>query len=422
MYRHHPSWVAVRGAGGIGPDRAAGRGRQLVLVLQRRPGEHPQQARRRRRRAVRRRLLLRSTCRGCCSARSRSTVEAWLRRDPASGVDVVTSAILGFESGRRDVHLLDAGRARPARPHLRHATARISIDIPFNIPPDRPTEVCADRRWRSAGRAGDRDRSRFEPADPYTVEAERFAAAILDGLPTPTPPEDAVANLRVIERIFAAGDADGAMTDFGYPASPGGRSLPATSRTEPRGERWTPRYPRRTLPTRSSATRTPRRRRVRRRRRRRRPATGALVRPAGRAAGRDRARRRDRADRRVGCRARGRHGRGIRPTCLRRGARSHPEWSVARRWDEALLDAIRRALPNPPVHARNLFHTSVAMWDAWAAYDPTAAGYIVPREAHGGRRDGRPRRGDQLRGVSRPRRPVRQGRRRGRSRCPSSPT
>ena len=54
----------------------------------------------------------------------------------------------------------------------------------------------------------------------------------------------------------------------------------------------------------------------------------------------------------------------------------HPEWSVARRWDEALLDAIRRALPNPPVHARNLFHTSVAMWDAWAAYDPTASGYI----------------------------------------------
>lgn len=56
---------------------------------------------------------------------------------------------------------------------------------------------------------------------------------------------------------------------------------------------------------------------------------------------------------------------------------NHPEWSVARRWDEALLDAIRRALPNPPVHARNLFHTSVAMWDAWAAYDPKASGYIV---------------------------------------------
>src|SRR5437773_7143541 len=56
---------------------------------------------------------------------------------------------------------------------------------------------------------------------------------------------------------------------------------------------------------------------------------------------------------------------------------SHPTWSVARRWDEALLDAIRRALPNPPVHARNLFHLSVAMWDAWAAYDPNARGYLM---------------------------------------------
>jgi hypothetical protein len=61
---------------------------------------------------------------------------------------------------------------------------------------------------------------------------------------------------------------------------------------------------------------------------------------------------------------------------------ANPGWTVARRWDEALLDAIRRALPNPPVHARNLFHTSVAMWDAWATYDPTASGDLFT-EKHG---------------------------------------
>jgi hypothetical protein len=58
--------------------------------------------------------------------------------------------------------------------------------------------------------------------------------------------------------------------------------------------------------------------------------------------------------------------------------------SVARRWDDALLDAIRRALPNPPVHARNLFHLSVAMWDAWAAYDDTASGYLFKEKRHAG--------------------------------------
>jgi len=64
-----------------------------------------------------------------------------------------------------------------------------------------------------------------------------------------------------------------------------------------------------------------------------------------------------------------------RPACP--GVAENPEWTVARRWDEALLGAIRRALPAPTIHARNLFHTSAAMWDAWAAYDPVASGYIV---------------------------------------------
>src|SRR5688572_21430011 len=50
--------------------------------------------------------------------------------------------------------------------------------------------------------------------------------------------------------------------------------------------------------------------------------------------------------------------------------------TIARYWNEEILAAIRIDLPNPPVHARNLFHLSVAMYDAWAAYDPVAAGYL----------------------------------------------
>ncbi len=52
----------------------------------------------------------------------------------------------------------------------------------------------------------------------------------------------------------------------------------------------------------------------------------------------------------------------------------NPEWSVARRWNEVLLDAIRRDLPAPTRHARNLYHVSAAMYDAWAVYDPQAGG------------------------------------------------
>jgi hypothetical protein len=55
-------------------------------------------------------------------------------------------------------------------------------------------------------------------------------------------------------------------------------------------------------------------------------------------------------------------------------------WSTARAWNEATLAAIRRDLPAPTVHARTLFHVSVAMWDAWAAFDPAATGYVVDED------------------------------------------
>ena len=51
---------------------------------------------------------------------------------------------------------------------------------------------------------------------------------------------------------------------------------------------------------------------------------------------------------------------------------SRPGVSVARRWMEVLLQAIRDDLARPTVHARNLFHLSAAMYDAWAAYSETA--------------------------------------------------
>ena len=50
--------------------------------------------------------------------------------------------------------------------------------------------------------------------------------------------------------------------------------------------------------------------------------------------------------------------------------------SVARVWNERALAAIRQDTPHPPAQARNYFSFSVAMYDAWAAYDPVAVGYV----------------------------------------------
>jgi predicted dehydrogenase len=131
-----------------------------------------------------------------------TTVRASVMRDPATNVDTLTSAILEFADGVA-AFTCSTRVETDQRVHVYGTEGRLSIEIPFNIPPDRPTQV-----YVTAG--GDppvapaTETLTFPTADPYTVEAERFAAAILDGTPTPTAPEDAIANMRVIERIFAA--------------------------------------------------------------------------------------------------------------------------------------------------------------------------------------------------------------------------
>lgn len=51
--------------------------------------------------------------------------------------------------------------------------------------------------------------------------------------------------------------------------------------------------------------------------------------------------------------------------------------SIAREWNEMLIFAIRGDFGRPTIHARNLFHTSVVMYDAWAAYDDEATPYLL---------------------------------------------
>ncbi len=57
------------------------------------------------------------------------------------------------------------------------------------------------------------------------------------------------------------------------------------------------------------------------------------------------------------------------------------DFSIAREWDEQLLAAIRRDTPRPTVHARNLFHLSAAMWDAWRAYGGGGSAWLTD-ESH----------------------------------------
>jgi predicted dehydrogenase len=128
-------------------------------------------------------------------------VQAALVRDPILGVDVLTSAILEFEAGIAGFTC--STRTEPdQRVDIYGTRGRISVGIPFNIPPDRPTHV-----FLTAG--GDppvaplTETLTFPSRDAYGAEADAFASVVLDGEPLPVPPEDAVANLRVMEEIFS---------------------------------------------------------------------------------------------------------------------------------------------------------------------------------------------------------------------------
>ncbi len=57
--------------------------------------------------------------------------------------------------------------------------------------------------------------------------------------------------------------------------------------------------------------------------------------------------------------------------------------SVARIWNEMQLSAIRIDAARPPVQARNLFHVSLAMYDAWAVYDSVATTYLLGKTLEG---------------------------------------
>jgi predicted dehydrogenase len=131
-------------------------------------------------------------------------VQASIRRDPVFGTDALTSAVLEF--GDRHAIFACSTQLEPdQRVHLVGTQARLLVEIPFNIPADRPTRLLL-----TAGGdppvAPNTQVIEVLPADQYGVQVDAFSRAVLEGTPAPLPPEDAVANMRVIEAVVAAAE------------------------------------------------------------------------------------------------------------------------------------------------------------------------------------------------------------------------
>ncbi len=131
-------------------------------------------------------------------------IEAMVRRDPELGVDVLTTSLLAFPGGGQASFTCSTRTEPDQRVHIVGTRGRIGIEIPFNIPPDRDTRILVT----SGGNppvAPDTKVLTFPAADAYTIQARLFAQAVLDDTDVAVPVEDAVANLRVIEAVLAAG-------------------------------------------------------------------------------------------------------------------------------------------------------------------------------------------------------------------------
>jgi predicted dehydrogenase len=128
-------------------------------------------------------------------------VKASMRRDEVMEVDVVTAAIMQF--GKRTASFVCSTRMEPdQRVDIYGTQGRLTVEIPFNIPPDRPTRILEVRGGDPPVAPGITVHE-IPTADPYAAQADAFSWAIRVGSPLPVPTQDAVANLEVIERIFA---------------------------------------------------------------------------------------------------------------------------------------------------------------------------------------------------------------------------
>ena len=198
MYRLHPQWqrtVAIVQGGGVGEPRVV---QSLFSYFNADPGNIRNQA------DAGGGALMDIGCYSISLARLVFGAEprralGLIDRDPRFATDRITAGVLDF-GGRSSSFTVSTQLQPYQRVHVLGTEGRIEIEIPFNAPPDRPCRIWHQRGERS-------DEISFEACDQYAIEADAFSQAILDDAPVPTPLDDAVANMRVIDAVFASARA-----------------------------------------------------------------------------------------------------------------------------------------------------------------------------------------------------------------------
>ena len=127
-----------------------------------------------------------------------------LERDPEFRTDRLASAMMEFPSGHA-VFTCSTQMVPYQRVQFLGTKGRIEIEIPFNAPPDRPTQIFIDD-GRDVFGGGIRTET-IPICDQYALQGDAFSRAIREGGEIPVPLEDAIGNMAVIEAVFRAADS-----------------------------------------------------------------------------------------------------------------------------------------------------------------------------------------------------------------------
>jgi predicted dehydrogenase len=117
-----------------------------------------------------------------------------VHRDPKLKTDILTSGILDFGTAR-SVFTVGTQSFPWQRVDLLGSGGQLSVHLPFNAFPDTPLLLTVD--------TGVGPRKVFTPAtDQYVELFEAFSRTVREGGAVPTPPQDAVDNMKVLDALF----------------------------------------------------------------------------------------------------------------------------------------------------------------------------------------------------------------------------
>ena len=120
--------------------------------------------------------------------------------DPGFETDRICSGILDFVQGT-STFTCSTQLVPYQRVNVFGTKGRIEIEIPFNAPPDKPCKMLFQNNEII-------EEIEIKICDQYTIQGDLFSLAVLKNEKVPTPIEDAVENMKVLEAVIESAEKE----------------------------------------------------------------------------------------------------------------------------------------------------------------------------------------------------------------------